>query len=112
LRNSAAKLLELDSRELGVLVVPTGPGGVTWGAVVYDNVSGGAGHVRELMAQGEDWLRRAREVLFVDEEHHQRCESGCLDCLLSFDAQRAMANRPFARRQAYQCLTGIVEQIG
>ena len=110
-RNSAAKLLELDSRELGVLVVPTGPGGGSWGAVVYDNVSGGAGHVRELTVQGGDWIRTAHEVLFVDEDHHQRCESGCLDCLLSFDAQRAMASRPFARRQAYQCLTGIVEQL-
>ncbi len=109
-QNAAAKLLELDSRELGVLVVPTGFGGSTWGAVIYDNVSGGAGHVRELLAQGGDWIRLARQVVYVDEDHHSRCESGCLDCLLSFDAQRAMANRPFARRQAYQCLSKMVDQ--
>ncbi|WP_417385359.1 DEAD/DEAH box helicase [Gimesia sp.] len=111
-QNAAAKLLELDSRELGVLVVPTGSGGSSWGAVIYDNVSGGAGHVRELLAQGEDWIRLAQQVVYVDQDHHDRCESGCLDCLLSFDAQRAMSNRPFARRQAYQCLTNFVDQIG
>lgn len=110
-QNAAAKLLELDSRELGVLVVPTGSGGSTWGAVIYDNVSGGAGHVRELLAQGGDWIRLARQVVFVDEDHHARCESGCLDCLLSFDAQRAMADRPFARRQAHQCLTTLENQL-
>jgi DEAD/DEAH box helicase domain-containing protein len=110
-QNAAAKLLELDSRELGVLVVPAGSGGSTWGAVIYDNVSGGAGHVRELLAQGSEWIRLAHEVVYVDEAHHRRCETGCLDCLLSFDAQRAIANRPFVRRQAYQCLTGLVEQL-
>ena len=110
-QNAAAKLLELDSRELGVLVVPTGSGGLTWGTVIYDNVSGGAGHVRELLAQGSDWIRLALQVVYVDEDHHSRCESGCLDCLLSFDAQRAMANRPFARRQAYQCLSRMVDQL-
>lgn len=103
-QNSAAQLLELDTRELGVLVVPTGPAGTTRGAVIYDNVPGGAGHVRELMAQGTAWLNVARQVLFVDDDHDRRCESGCLDCLLSFDAQRAMANRPFSRRAALKCL--------
>jgi Lhr-like helicase len=110
-RNAAARLLELDPRELGVLIVPTGPAGTTHGVVLYDNVSGGAGHVRELMAQGPDLIREASQVLFANEEHHQRCETGCLDCLLSFDAQRVVAVRPFVRRQAHQCLTRIVEQL-
>ncbi len=110
-QNAAAKLLELDSRELGVLVVPTGSLGATRGAVIFDKVSGGAGHVRELLAQGKDWIRLARQVVYVDEDHHSRCDSGCLDCLLSFDAQIAMADRPFARRHAHQCLTKLVEQI-
>ena len=110
-RNAAARLLELDPRELGVLTVPTGPAGTTRGVVLYDNVSGGAGHVRELMEQGPDLIRIAHHVLFVDEEHHQRCETGCLDCLLSFDAQRVVANRPFIRRQAHQCLHRLVEQV-
>lgn len=103
-QNAAAQLLELDTRELGVLVVPTGPGGVACGAVLYDNVAGGAGHVRELLAQSEAWVETAKQVLFVNAEHHARCEAGCLDCLLSFDAQRAMENRPFARKAAYHCL--------
>ncbi len=109
--NAAARLLELDSRELGVLVVPTGSGGITRGAVICDNVPGGAGHVRELLAQGGNWIRETHRVLFVNQDHHQRCESGCLDCLLSFDAQRATGNRPFSRRQAHQCLTRLLEQV-
>jgi hypothetical protein len=107
-QRAAAQLLELDSRELGVLMVPTGEGGLTRGAVIYDNVPGGAGHVRELLAQGKDWLRAAQGALFVSEEHHSRCKSACLDCILSFDAQRAMARWPFVRLQAIGALNQLL----
>jgi hypothetical protein len=99
-QRSGTKLLELDSREMGVLVVPTGEGGKGRGAVLYDNVPGGAGHVRELIAQSEEWLKTTRQALYIDAKHHARCETACLDCLLSFDAQMAMAQRPFVRRCA------------
>ena len=49
-QRAAAKRLELDAREIGVLLVPTGEGGKGFGTVLYDNVPGGAGHVRELLA--------------------------------------------------------------
>jgi DEAD/DEAH box helicase domain-containing protein len=49
---SGAKLLELDNRELGALVVPAGDEGKRLGVVLYDNVPGGAGHVLELLHLG------------------------------------------------------------
>jgi hypothetical protein len=107
LRNAAARLLELDARELGTLVVPTGTAGSTNGVVLYDSVPGGAGHVLELKTLGDDLVRETIKVLYVDADHHARCESGCLDCLLSFDAQAAMARQPFVRREAYEALTRL-----
>ena len=85
LRRTGAKLLELDPREIGVLLMPAGDGGRAWAPVLYDNVPGGAGHVRELWEQGRELFARTRDVLFVNAEHHRRCDTACLDCLLSFD---------------------------
>jgi hypothetical protein len=56
-----AQVLEQDSRELGTRVIPAGVQGRGLGAVLYDNVPGGAGHVRELLALGRQWLEEARE---------------------------------------------------
>jgi hypothetical protein len=108
LRRAGAQLLELDSRELGVLIVPAGLGGVALGAVVYDNVPGGAGHVAELLALGRDWLAAARGVLFVSETHDARCETACLDCLLSFDAQDLVARNLLQRRAALAVLDALL----
>jgi hypothetical protein len=104
LRRSGAQLLELDPREIGVLVVPAGEGGTSWAPALYDNVPGGAGHVRQLLGQGRDWLFRTRDALYVSKEHDSRCETACLDCLLAFDSQMAAASRPFARRDALRHL--------
>lgn len=110
LQRGGCYLLELDSREIGVLPVPSGDQGRAWGVVLYDNVPGGAGHVRELIDFDREWLDRAERVLFRDPEHHRRCESACLECLLSFDAQAAMASRPFVRRRAWETLRRLMER--
>lgn len=47
LQVAGAKLLQLDTREIGSMAIRTGPND-GFGAVLYDNVPGGAGHVREL----------------------------------------------------------------
>jgi hypothetical protein len=90
LQRAGAELLELDTREIGVLIVPAGEGGRSYGAVLYDSVAGGAGHVPELLAYGRRWLETARNVMFVNEQHNALYETACLSCLLSFDAQEMM----------------------
>jgi len=106
LQIAGAKIMELDSREIGVMVAPASD--VELGAVLYDNVPGGAGHVRELMARGRELLEATKSVLFVNPEHHQRCETACLDCLLTFDAQDAMRMGLLQRRMAYEVLDAIL----
>lgn len=105
---SGAKLLELDSRELGTLVIPAGEQGRGWGTVLYDDVPGGAGHVRELLALGRQWLEEARNVMFVNERHNEICETACLDCLLTFDAQEPMRKGLLQRKLAIQVLDALL----
>ena len=104
---AGASILDLDSRELGTLLTPSGPQGRARGVVLYDGVAGGAGHVRELLERGDELLQRAIDVLWVSEEHDARCISGCLDCLMTFDRQMA-ARRPFKRREALSALRSLV----
>ena len=109
LQRAAARRLELDSREIGVLLTPTGESAAL-GAVLYDNVPGGAGHVRELLSEDCALLDEARGVLYLNSDHDKRCESACLDCLLSFNAQSMMAQHPFARRRALATLDDLLKR--
>ena len=110
LKRAAAEMLELDGREIGVLATPAGENGARWGALLYDNVPGGAGHVRELLEMGREWLVRAKDILFIDDVHNKRCRSACLDCLLSFETQDALQqgnlDRPSALAVLSQLLNG------
>lgn len=108
LQISGAKLMELDGRELGTLVIPAGEQGRGLGAVLYDNVPGGAGHVRELLALGREWLQEARDTLFVNDKHNEFCETACLDCLLTFDAQEPMRRGLLNRRLAIKILDALL----
>lgn len=58
---AGARLLELDSRELGLELKPRGTG--EFSILLYDTVPGGAGHCFELMKLGELWLKEARNIL-------------------------------------------------
>lgn len=110
LKIAGARLLELDSREIGYLVLD----GV--GPVLYDDVPGGAGHVYELMQQGDAWWNEALEVLgryddpAAREEHDRRCETACLDCLLTFDAQEAARKGLLKRRLTLAWAEGLENQ--
>ncbi len=108
LQIAGARMLELDTREIGVMLTGTGAQANEWGAVLYDNVPGGAGHVRGLLDLGQDWLKGALEVLYLNESHHQRCETACLDCLLTFDAQEALEKGLLRRRETYETLLPLL----
>jgi hypothetical protein len=109
LLRGGCRVLGLDSREMGLLAVPTGNDGSEWGVVLYDNVPGGAGHVRQLLECPTDWLTEARRVLHVSEAHHRRCDTACLECLLSFDTQNAYSRFGFVRREALRRLDAALE---
>jgi hypothetical protein len=102
---AGARLLELDTRELGAMAAPANA--VGWGAVVYDNVPGGAGHVRELFDRSREWLEAALAVLVGPPGHAARCATACLDCLLTFDAQMAHARGRLRRREAHDALARL-----
>lgn len=110
IQRAAAKALDLDLREMGVDLIPTGPAGKHWGVILFDNVPGGAGHVFELLRgdQPSRLMAAARDSLFVDDVHHERCVTGCLDCVLSFDTQRRISTGLFKRREAHAFLDALV----
>lgn len=108
LQIAGAKLLELDSREIGVLCAPSGQFGRSLGAVLYDNVPGGAGHTRELLSLGRDWLLETEKTLWVDENHNEHCKTACLDCLLTFDGQDAVDKGLLQRKLAYDILHALL----
>lgn len=109
LQAAGAKLLGLDEREIGVMVVPTGEGGKYWGPTLYDNVPGGAGHVLEMLNLGQEWLREARRLMYVDETHHKQCATACLECLLNFSSQFDSAK--LKRRDTVKLLDSLLSDI-
>jgi DEAD/DEAH box helicase domain-containing protein len=109
LKRAAEELLELDSRELGMLTTGTGTSPASLGIVLYDNVSGGAAHVKELVDQGLGWIELARQLLFVSDDHDAICETACFDCILSFDTGQDEATT-VNRRAALAVLDTLIER--
>jgi hypothetical protein len=85
-RLAGTQLLSLDSREIGSFVMST-DSGLNCGLVLFDTMPGGAGHVGALIEAASDWLDKLSDILFINQAHHQRCISACLDCLLSYETQ-------------------------
>jgi superfamily II DNA or RNA helicase len=109
LQQAACRILELDTREIGVLTLRAGKSEGDWAIILYDNVPGGAGHTRELIEHNRKWLELALEkVLIVDEKHNKNCERACLDCLLTFDAQNAYMSGNLDRRKAVAYLQKLL----
>lgn len=111
---AGARLLQLDSRELGRIVVPTGEDGSSLGAGIYDTVPGGAGHVAELLESGRAWLEKTRDLLHGTDTHHRLCRNACLDCLMTFDAQMLMVNNDqgLDRRAALAVVERMLQTTG
>lgn len=84
LKLAGARLLEIDVRELGMMdVFPAGDNGSGLGVLLYDDIPGGCGHVRDLMTNAGEWLLKAKELLYGNADHHNSCLHGCIDCILS-----------------------------
>ena len=111
LQLAGAKLLQLDMRELGFITVPSGDKGIGYGVLLYDDVPGGAGHVRELLDMGREWLEEARQCLWVDDSHDQRCRTACLDCLLSFGTQTSASRGLLERQVALSQLSAMLTNV-
>ena len=108
LQLAGAKLLQLDMREIGFITTPAGDRGMGYGVMLYDDVPGGAGHVRELLDVGREWLEEAKERLWVNEAHDRRCKTACLDCLLSFGTQSSASRGLLERRDAFAQLSAML----
>jgi hypothetical protein len=82
---AGARLLEIDSREIGLQLKSR----KAWEFAIlfHDTAPGGAGHCFELFRLGRPWLEEARRILWVTNEHDKACERACLECLLDFGGQ-------------------------
>jgi hypothetical protein len=82
---AGTRLMELDSRELGLDLKPLRTG--KRGILLYDTVPGGAGHCLELLNLDRHWLEEARSILKGSASHETSCRRACLECLLDFAGQ-------------------------
>jgi DEAD/DEAH box helicase domain-containing protein len=86
LKLAGAEMLELDHRELGVVVARLGPT-KRWGLQIFDSSAGGAGHALELFENGRRWFDATVQVLFRNEDHDANCDTACIRCLLTTSSQ-------------------------
>jgi hypothetical protein len=82
---AGARLLEIDSREIGLELKPRSADEYT--ILLHDTVPGGAGHCFELFKLARPWLEEARRILWVTVSHNDACDRACLECLLDFGGQ-------------------------
>lgn len=100
LAQGAAELLELDQREIRMMVDGTSSGGRV--VRVFDAVGHGAGHIPEVFRRGTEWLEAAVRVLTRSPAHDARCMTACISCVLSSvsqnDARAGLLDRHAALR--------------
>ena len=100
-RIAGSRVLGIETRELGGMPLLLREGR---GIAIYDDVPGGAGHVQKLLDDHNDWMTETLRTLYGDKGHDARCETACLDCLLTYDAQYAMERRQLQRKKTYKFL--------
>ena len=108
---AGAELLEIDHRELGVVFGPIGAV-ARIGVQLFDNTAGGAGHVLELANYGDQWVKRATDVMHRDDQHHAVCETACLKCLLTAASQGDFEAGRLRRKAAYGVLSELLSGVG
>ena len=82
---AGTRMLEIDSRELGLELKPLVGGEL--GILLYDTTPGGAGHCLELCKLEREGLEKAHQILKGTDQHHLLCRRACLECLLDFAGQ-------------------------
>lgn len=85
LAQGVAELLELDQREIRMMV--DGSSGAGRVVRVFDAVGHGAGHIPEVFRRGGEWIEAAIRVLTRSPAHDARCATSCISCVLSAVSQ-------------------------
>jgi hypothetical protein len=55
-------------------------------------------------------LLEARSVLWRDNNHHARCQHGCLDCVLTYDVMQEATAMLLRRREACEVLNEVLNR--
>jgi DEAD/DEAH box helicase domain-containing protein len=107
LAQGAAEILELDQREIRMVVDPV----VTGRSVVrvFDAIGHDGGHMAELFRRGPEWLSAVRRTLYRSEAHDQKCRTACITCVLSSVSQEDASNGLLDRKAALAVLRGTGE---
>jgi DEAD/DEAH box helicase domain-containing protein len=108
LKLAGAEMLELDHRELGVVVTRVG-GAKRWGVQIFDTSAGGAGHALELFENGKQWLTTTMQVMYRDKAHDARCETACIRCLLTTGSQLDYEKGNLQRRSVMRTLRKLLK---
>ena len=104
LAQGGAELLELDQREIRMLVDTPREGRRM--LRVFDAVGHGSGHIPELFKRGGEWLGATIKVLTRSPSHDRTCLSACITCILSSVSQRDARQGLLDRRAALRVLQG------
>jgi hypothetical protein len=110
LKLAGAEMLELDHRELGVVVARLGPM-KRWGLQIFDSSAGGAGHALELFENGRRWFDATVKVLFRNEDHDAKCDTACIRCLLTTNSQIDYERGYLRRRSVLGTLRTLLEPV-
>jgi very-short-patch-repair endonuclease len=101
----ATEILEVEPDEIAFLKHPTGTGG--YEIVFYETIPGGAGYLRSLAGQLQDWATASAERLF-----NHDCAKACYRCLKTYRNQffHHLLDKDLVRDALFQFSCG--EQLG
>jgi len=96
---SGCEELGIDEREIGTMLLLNDG---AYQLYLYDNLSGGVGYVYDLAHNRWDqWLKKSKERLYVNEKHDEECINGCIKCIVTLNT-----NKVLPRKEAYDYLVG------
>lgn len=88
---SGAEELGIDEREINALIQEV-DGKIS--ILIYDNQSGGVGYVYDLAKnRWNDWMKKTKQRLFIDEKHNNECLNGCIKCVVTMNTSEPLPRR-------------------